>query len=308
MQVRAAIDSGVAAVGPVDASPWSPEELAGDPPNVATRVQNTAEPMTIRVTDATHRLIEGWFETERVGAVELRNYPRPIGLHVVLRQTEADTRLEARIRARPSLVDRDEELAVMRAAWNRVVSGERQVVSITGEPGIGKSRLVEHMIATAVATGATHVTLACSQLHRESPLRPVARALTRFFRVFPNEGGSDALWLEAIRTRLEQLPQPRRDQRQPRPDLRVAARHSLRRRPRARAAAPRGVRGGDRAARSDGAELGARARDRGCGRRGPVDGGADHHAAGAGPALPMLVTLTSREPVTWLRNPTTRSS
>src|SRR5437764_3692286 len=126
VQIRAGIDSGVAAVGPVDASPWSPEELAGDPPNVATRVQNTADPMTIRVTDATHRLIEGWFETERVGAVELRNYPHPIGLHVVLRQSEAETRLEARIRARPSLVGRDRELAVIRAAGNRTVRRERQ--------------------------------------------------------------------------------------------------------------------------------------------------------------------------------------
>jgi class 3 adenylate cyclase/tetratricopeptide (TPR) repeat protein len=206
VQIRAGIDSGVAAVGPVDASPWSPEELAGDPPNVATRVQSTADPMTIRVTDATHRLIEGWFETERVGAVELRNYPHPIGLYVVLRQSEAETRLEARIRARPSLVDREQELAMMRAAWNRVVAGERQVVTINGEAGIGKSRIVEHIIATAAATGAAHVTLACSQLHRESPLRPVARALRRFFRVFPNEGGADSLWLEVIRTRLEQLP------------------------------------------------------------------------------------------------------
>jgi hypothetical protein len=104
------------------------------------------------------------------------------------------------------LVNRDRELAAMRAAWNRVVGGERQVVSITGEPGIGKSRLVEHMIATAAATGASQVTLACSQLHRDSPLRPVARALRRFFRVFPDKGGGDALWLEAIRSRLEQLP------------------------------------------------------------------------------------------------------
>jgi class 3 adenylate cyclase/tetratricopeptide (TPR) repeat protein len=206
VQIRAGIDSGVAAVGPVDASPWSPEELAGDPPNVATRVQNTADPMTIRVTDATHKLIEGWFETERVGEVELRNYPRPIGLHVVVRPTDAETRLEARVRARPSLVNRDEELAVMRAAWNRVAGGDRQLLSITGEAGIGKSRLVEHIVATAVATGAAQLTLACTQLHRESPLRPVARALSRFFRVFPQEGGSDALWLDAIRTRLEQLP------------------------------------------------------------------------------------------------------
>jgi class 3 adenylate cyclase/tetratricopeptide (TPR) repeat protein len=206
VHVRIGIDSGLAAVGPVDASPWSPDEIAGDPPNVATRVQSTAERMTVRVTDATHRLIQGWFETDPVGPVELRNYPRPVGLHRITRATDAETRLEASVRPRPSLVNRHHELAALRAAWNAVAaSGEKRVVSITGEPGIGKSRLVEHMLATAVATGAAHVTLACSQLQKDSPLRPVARALARFFRVFPDEGGTDALWLDAIRRRLEQL-------------------------------------------------------------------------------------------------------
>ena len=207
LEVRAGIDSGMAAVGPMDTSPFSPEEIAGDPPNVASRVQHTAEPMTVRVTDNTHKLIEGWFETRPVGAVELRNYPRPVTLHQVLGPTEAETRLEADVRGRPSLVNRVQELAALRSAWNTVAGGGgRQVVTITGEAGIGKSRLVEHMLGTAVATGAVHMTFACSQLHRESPLRPVVRALTRFFRVFPHEGGSDELWLDAIRTRLQQLP------------------------------------------------------------------------------------------------------
>ena len=207
LEVRGGIDSGLAAVGPMDTSPFSPEEIAGDPPNVASRVQHTADPMTVRVTDDTHKLIEGWFETRAVGVVELRNYPRPLRLHDVLGPTEAETRLEAHVRARPSLVNRVEELATLRDAWNTVAAtGTRQVVSITGEAGIGKSRLVEHMLGTAVATGAAHVTFACSQLHRESPLRPVIRALTRFFRVFPHEGGSDELWLDAIRTRVHQLP------------------------------------------------------------------------------------------------------
>ncbi len=207
LHVRAGVDSGVAAVGPVDASPFSPEEIAGDPPNVASRVQSTAEPMTVRVTDDTHRLVEGWFQTRGMGIVELRNYPRPVTLHEVIGPTEAETRLEAHVRARPSLVNRGEELAALRTAWNTVAgSAGRQVVSIRGEAGIGKSRLVEHMLATAVATGAAHVTFACSQLYKDSPLRPVVRAVTRFFRVFPHEGGSDALWLDAIRTRLDQLP------------------------------------------------------------------------------------------------------
>src|SRR5205823_2534946 len=71
--------------------------------------------------------------------------------------------------------------------------------------GIGKSRLAEHMVATVVAAGGTHLTLACSSLFRDSPLRPVARALSRSFRVFPHEGGSDEAWLDALRNRLEAL-------------------------------------------------------------------------------------------------------
>ena len=207
VHVRIGIDSGLAAVGPMFDTPWSPEEIAGDPPNVATRVQSTAEPMTIRVTDATQRLIQGWFETTPIGEVELRNYPRPVGLHRVTQPTEADTRLEANARPRPLLVNRERELGVMRSAWNHVAaSGQRRVVSIVGEGGIGKSRLAEHMLATAVASGASHVTLACSAVHRDSPLRPVARAVSRIFRVFPREGGNQELWVDAIHRRLEQLP------------------------------------------------------------------------------------------------------
>ena len=204
--VRVGVDSGVVAVGPVDASPWATEEIAGDPPNIASRVQATADRMTAVVTDATNELIRGWFETLEIGPVALRNYPEPVCLHRVLRPTEAETRLEARSGASPPLLGRDAELAALRGAWSRVAaSGERQVVGLTGEPGIGKSRLLEHLIATAIASGGAHVTFACSRLQQESPLRPVAQALARFFSLSPRERGSDALSLDAIRRQLEQL-------------------------------------------------------------------------------------------------------
>jgi class 3 adenylate cyclase/tetratricopeptide (TPR) repeat protein len=206
VMVRIGVDSGVVAVGPVDASPWSTEEIAGDPPNVASRVQATADQMTVRVTEATNQLIQGWFETVPVGPVDLRNYPEPVGLHRVLGPTEAETRLEARAGVRPPLLGRGVELAALREAWSRVAAtGDRRVVSLTGEPGIGKSRLVEHLTATAVASGAAHVTFACSRLHQDSSLRPVARALARFFSLSPQERSSDALSLDAIRRQLGQL-------------------------------------------------------------------------------------------------------
>ena len=208
--VRIGVDSGVVAVGPVAASPWSFEEIAGDPPNVATRVQTTADEMTVRVTGATHELIQGWFETLPVGPVDLRNYPDPVQLYHVLGPTTAETRLEARAGPRPPLLGRDGELALLRAAWSRVVAkGERHTVALTGEAGIGKSRLAEHLIATAIASGGAHVTLACSRLHRDSSLRPVARAFARFFNLSSRERDSDALSLDAIRRQLEALPHRR---------------------------------------------------------------------------------------------------
>ena len=141
-----------------------------------------------------------------VGPVELRNYPEPVGLHRVIGPTRAETRLEARGGARPPLLGREAELAALRTAWSHVVAtGERRVVSLTGEAGIGKSRLVEHLIATATASGGAHVTFACSRLHQDSALRPVARAVARFFSLSPRERDSDALALDAIRRQLEQL-------------------------------------------------------------------------------------------------------
>lgn len=207
VMVRIGIDTGTVAVGPVDASPWAADEIAGDPPNIASRVQAIADPMRVWVTEATRQLIAGWFETDPVGPVELRNYPRPVRLHRVVAATEAENRYEASTRPRPALVDRDAELEFLRSAWNHVHdSGERRVIGLIGPAGIGKSRLAEHLIGTAVAAGATQVTLACSQLHRASPLRPVARALRRQFHIAQQDSASDTAVLAAIHRQLDQLP------------------------------------------------------------------------------------------------------
>src|SRR5207248_10712124 len=108
------------------------------------------------------------------------------------------------------VIGRKPELDVMREAWEQVmVSGERQVVALTGEAGIGKSRLVERVVATGLATGGANITLSCSSLHRDSPLRPVSRALARFFQASRPEEDTYASRLEAIKRRLELLPNRR---------------------------------------------------------------------------------------------------
>jgi len=110
---------------------------------------------------------------------------------------------------RPPLLGRDVELGLLRAAWERVRNGERQVVTLTGEAGIGKSRLVEQLVGTAAATGALHLTFLCSPLHAASPLRPVASALARFFDITAQAGGDDEGSLDTIRERLLRLPDRR---------------------------------------------------------------------------------------------------
>jgi class 3 adenylate cyclase len=207
-RVRIGLDTGTVAVGPVDATPWASDEIAGDPPNIASRVQALAEPMTVQITEATRRLTIGWFETEPIGPVELRNYPRPVRLHRVLRPTEAENRLEASAEAHPRLVDRVEPVATLRRVWTEVGdTGQRRIVGLVGPAGIGKSRLGGHLVATAVASGATPITLACSALHRASPLRPVTRALRRLFQITP--AASAASVPAAVRDQLERLPELR---------------------------------------------------------------------------------------------------
>lgn len=203
--VRIGIDSGVVAVGGVAAGPFVAQELAGDAPNVATRVQATAEHMTVRITEATHRLVEGWFATEPAGTIELRNYPLPVTLHRVVGPTSARTRLEAR-QLQPPLLGRGEEQQRLTEAWTRATGGTRQLVTIGGEAGIGKSRLVERLAATATATGGQVLMLICTRLHAVSPLRPVADALARFFGLATDGDDGGRPPLEPLRDKLTALP------------------------------------------------------------------------------------------------------
>ena len=145
--------------------------------------------------------------TEPVGTVTLRNFPEPVALHRVLGPTEAQTRSEARRRPGPPLVGREAEA---RAAHVGVGGGRGgrsgMVVSVTGEAGIGKSRLVEQLSGTAAATGAFGLVLVCSRLQGSSPLWPVAGALGRFFDISLAQAGGDEQPQRAIVQRLTALP------------------------------------------------------------------------------------------------------
>jgi class 3 adenylate cyclase/predicted ATPase len=145
-------------------------EIFGDAPNIAARVQALADPGTVLITARVQRQVAGLFVAEDRGAHVLKGAPEPTSLFRVLRAS-GGRRFGAR--ALTPLVGREEELDLLRRRWERAVRGEGQLALVVGEPGIGKSRLVEEF---RLNLGAPHtfVEWSSSQLLQNTPLRPVA--------------------------------------------------------------------------------------------------------------------------------------
>jgi class 3 adenylate cyclase len=146
-------------------------EVFGDAPNVAARVQAAAEPASVLITMNVQRQVAGLFVVEDRGAHALKGALEPTTLFRVVRAS-GGRRFGAR--ALTPLVGREEELDLLRRRWERVVKGEGQLVLVVGEPGIGKSRLVEEFRLKLGETPHTFVEWSSSQLLQNTPLHPVA--------------------------------------------------------------------------------------------------------------------------------------
>ncbi len=156
----------------------------GEAPNVAARVQALAEPGSVIVTAAVQRQTAGLFVAEDRGVRELKGAPAPVALYRIVRASGGGRRGGGR--ALTPLVGREEELERLDRRWERARSGEGQLVLVIGEPGIGKSRLVEEFHAQLGETPHTWVEWSSSQLLQNTPLHPIVEwGRLRF-------GGADA--------------------------------------------------------------------------------------------------------------------
>jgi class 3 adenylate cyclase len=120
-------------------------EVFGDAPNIAARAEGAAEPGTVLITARVQRLVAGLFVAEDKGTHALKGAPEPVGLYRIVRASGGGRR--SRSRALSPLVGRAEELDLLVRRWERARSGQGQFVQIVGEPGIGKSRLIEEFRA-----------------------------------------------------------------------------------------------------------------------------------------------------------------
>jgi len=147
-------------------------EVFGEAPNIAARIQALAEPGTVLITARVQRQVAGLFVAEDRGAQTLKGAPGPTTLFRVVRASGAGRRGGAR--ALTPLVGREEELEHLRRRWERARQGEGQLALIVGEPGIGKSRLIEEFRASLGETPHTWVEWSSSQLLQNTPLHPIA--------------------------------------------------------------------------------------------------------------------------------------
>jgi class 3 adenylate cyclase/predicted ATPase len=180
LAVRIGIHTGLVVVGEMGGGGRQENLALGDTPNVAARLQGVATPDTIVISAATHRLVQGYFTMAALGPQVLKNVAAPVPVYRILGASAAQSRLDvAEAAGWTPLVGRESEVALLLERWQQSQAGLGQVVLLSGEAGIGKSRLVEVLRQWVVSAGSPRIVLRCSPYHTHSALYPVIQHLQR---------------------------------------------------------------------------------------------------------------------------------
>jgi class 3 adenylate cyclase/predicted ATPase len=181
LQVRAGIATGIVVVGDVVGSGEAQERgIIGETPNLAARLQGIAKPNTVVIAEGTRRLLGDLFELDHLGPKDIRGIDKPVCAWTVLRASSAESRFEAlHTTGMTALVGREEELQLLLQRWSRAKAGEGQVVLLSGEAGIGKSRLTAALLERLAGEAHTRLRYFCSPQHTDSALYPILVQMQR---------------------------------------------------------------------------------------------------------------------------------
>jgi class 3 adenylate cyclase len=191
LQTRVGIATGLVVVGDLIGTGSAQEQaVVGETPNLAARLQGIAEPNTVVIADSTRKLLGNLFELEDLGAKDLKGIEGPAHAWAALRASSVESRFEALRTTTTPLVGRDEEMELLMRRWAQAKAGDGCVVLISGEPGIGKSRIAEAMQERLGAEPHTRLRFFCSPYHQDSGLYPAIAQLERAARTRPQFGRS----------------------------------------------------------------------------------------------------------------------
>src|SRR5919204_363487 len=189
LAVRLGIHTGLVVVGEVGGDTHQEQLALGETPNLAARLQGIAAPNTVVISAATVPLLGGFFACQSLGTPPLKGLAQPLEVYRVLSESTARSRLEAVGSAGLTpLVGREQEVGLLRERWAQVKDGFGQVVLLSGEAGIGKSRLVQVLTDKVAAEPQAWLTpCQCSPYHQHTALYPWIDLLERVALRFERE-------------------------------------------------------------------------------------------------------------------------
>ena len=189
LAVRLGIHTGLVVVGEIGGGAKHEQLALGETPNLAARLQGLAVPNTVVISAATVPLLGGFFACESLGTHLLKGFAQPIEVYRVLSESTARSRLEAAGRTGLTpLVGREQEIRLLLERWAQVTDGIGQVVLLSGEAGIGKSRLVQVLTDHVASEPQAWLTpCQCSPYYQNTALYPLIELLERVALRFERE-------------------------------------------------------------------------------------------------------------------------
>ncbi|MGI0524504.1 ATP-binding protein [Rhizobium giardinii] len=188
LAARVGIATGLVMVGETTGAGTAREQaVVGETPNLAARLQSVAEPGTVVVASSTRKLLGNLFKTTELGEQSLKGFAEPVRAWCVTGKEPKETRFEALHGGlRTPLIGRDDEVELLIKRFQQAEAGEGQVVLISGEPGIGKSRLCEALRAGLLDRPHTRLTYQCSPSHTDRAFHPLAMQLEQAADIRPD--------------------------------------------------------------------------------------------------------------------------
>ena len=180
LQVRIGIHTGLVVVGEIGGGTRREQLALGDTPNIAARLQGLATPDTVVISETTHRLVQEQFEHAALGAQVLKGIAAPMQVYCVQGEREHRERFDKPSSSRVlPIIGREHELGMLLNRWKQATEGNGQVVLLSGEAGIGKSRLMQVVREHVFNDGALRIEFRCSPYHQNSAWYPIIEHLHR---------------------------------------------------------------------------------------------------------------------------------
>ena len=177
LEVRVGIATGLVVIGELTgATVTDADAVIGETPNLAARLQSLADPGSVMISDETHELVGGVFEYRSIGQKHVAGFPKPVSVWRVLHEVRASNRFDLlRGQRMTDLVGRREETDLLRRRWASAQSGKGSVVVISGDAGIGKSRIAQALRENIAKDAPSRLQYQCSQFHIGTAFTPVIR-------------------------------------------------------------------------------------------------------------------------------------